>query len=193
MVDKGNGCQEETNDNGHEAINDRENVVEGVIRLRKNDGRAANLGSSKDIIRAKATSDAELGAVSVTAALERVLESLSSNRTCGLPFLQEILRGCECIHPNHGSDDQYSNCVHNKGPVGKDQAHGNMILLEDASDGDQPCDEEHDSQNETGGEVKVGDEEVADDIGCAPDDAEGNEDGTGSEKCDVEERPDRLE
>jgi len=151
------------------------------------------LGGSKGIIGAKATNDAELGAVTVAATFERILNGLPSKRTCGLPFSQEILRGLECIHPDHGSNDHHSNCVHNKGPVGSDQADGNMVLLENTGNGDQPCNEEHDSQNETGGEVKIGDEEVADDIGSTPDNAEGNEDGAGSEKCDVEEGPDRLE
>jgi len=144
LVDNAESSHEETQNNGHEPIDSGENGIQSVVGLERYGGHTERLRlCDKGRIGTERSAHLyKICSVEVATTLEHILDFNPSDGTLLRPNCVEVDPLAKSEEPDEGAGNGQVNHVTDEQPVQEDKASGDMVSLNNGSDGDRPGNEE---------------------------------------------------
>jgi hypothetical protein len=139
---------EQRHNNRREPIHRREDVVQRVVRRRRQRGHTWCRIHQHVRPRAEPTLQERVQRrIIVSTALERVLDLALRLHGLGVEDLLEVLAFLQGKEPDEGPDGGDGDGVGDQEEVEDLQSEGDVIALDDGADGDSPGEEHHDAED----------------------------------------------
>jgi len=176
LVDHAEGCEEESYDNGHEAVYSRKRVIQCVVRKccngvdTKASRRSIVVGDHDESwVSAKTPSYfSGIICIKIPTTLELILEDDAICHAQLDKQRMEIIAFAKGEEPDPGTDKRDDYGIDNECPVENHQAQSNMIGLDYGTNRDYNSGEEEDSQSQSGSQRHWAKDHVHQNIGSTP-------------------------
>lgn len=203
-VDDAERSEQKAEDNGHEAIHRREDIVQSVV---SKGGNLAHTEISRivDVSRVKRVDESRLNrraevacividdgvvrTIEISTARELVLDKLDGRIRLLEVDLVEIVTLSESEEPNTGAKSEDNDSINDKSVVENDKTDCDVVTLNNSKDGDCKGGEKDHSKDKTSCQICRSDSHIHQDVWFTPNNGEGDRDSSCCQQTEIHDSP----